>query len=341
MMRDNPRAAALIEVWRGDIVESRHRVHLAVVQSDGRLLASAGDPDLVTFMRSTAKPFQALFFAATLERYGLGARHLALACASHAGEDVHVATAKEILAAAELPASALRCGVHPPFSEAAREALRALGEAPTVLHNNCSGKHSGMLAASKAFGWPLENYTALEHPLQRGIVEAIAEVSDFADVRRAIDGCGVPTFALPLRNAALALARLADPAVGPPAFRERLGAAFDAMREHPLLVGGSEAFDTRLMRAVPGVASKFGAEMFHALALRETRHGALGVALKIEDGGNATRARDAAVLRVLDRLGVAPESALLPKLTSPILHNAAGTEVGRVQAAFELQFADA
>ena len=330
---------AFVEVWRGDVVESRHRVHLAVVRPNGQLLASAGDPDLVTFMRSTAKPFQALFFADTLTKFGLGPRHHALACASHLGEDVHVATAREILEAAEVPASALRCGIHPPFSAATREALRERGEAPTVLHNNCSGKHSGMLAAAKANGWPLENYTAVEHPLQRGIAVAVAQVTGAADLHVAIDGCGVPTFALPLRHAALAFARLADPAAGPAVFRDRLSAAFDAMSGNPLLVGGTDSFDTRLMEAEPGVVvSKFGAEMFHALALRGTRWGALGVVLKIEDGGNATRARDVAVLRVLDRLGVAAEAELLPKLTTPVLHNAAGTEVGRVQAAFELRF---
>ncbi len=157
-------------------------------------------------------------------------------------------------------------------------------------------------------------------------------------MQRAVDGCGVPTFALPLHQAALAFARLAEPGAAPAEFRDRLDAAFAAMTGHPVLVSGSTGFDTRLMQAVPQVASKFGAEMFHALALRDTQWGRVGVVLKIEDGGNATRARDAAVLRILDDLGVAPEADLLPRLSSPVLHNAAGTAVGQVQAAFHLDF---
>ncbi|MBV9657233.1 MAG: asparaginase [Verrucomicrobia bacterium] len=332
---------ALVEVWRGDLVESRHRVHLAVVRSDGVLIASAGDPDLVTFIRSTAKPFQAQPFAAVLADYGLDSRHLALACASHAGEEIHVATAREILDAAGLSPSLLRCGVHPPNSAAARERLRARGEAPSVLHNNCSGKHAGMLAAAKARGWPLENYHEPTHPLQCEIAALLQTAAGGAQPHLAIDGCSVPTFALSLRDAALAYARLAQPDANGSKSGVGLEATFRTMAQHPRLLGGETAFDTRLLEMLgpdADVVSKFGAEMFHALALRQSRWGALGVALKIEDGGQATRARDAAVIRVLDRLGIAAENELLRQLAPPELRNAAGIVVGEVRAAFELTF---
>ena len=327
---------AYVHVLRGGLLESRHRVHAAVVRPDGSLAAHLGDPSFSSYLRSSAKAFQALPFIPVLERYGLGSRHLAVAMASHAGEAVHVQTVREIHDAAGINPDWLVCGIHAPFNEDARNQLREHGERPSVLHNNCSGKHSGMIAASLANGWGHEGYQNPDHPLQQEILRGIGELFGLSTVETAVDGCSVPSFRVPMRNAALAMTRLADPASAPDTYRERLEIAFAAMRAHPLLIAGTGRTDTVLMEHVPGLVSKIGAEAFVCLAARESRFGPVGIALKIEDG--AERALGVATLAVLEQLSVLDTSnPAFSSLAHPIIKNVAGLEVGELRASFEIE----
>lgn len=305
------------------------------MRPDGSLVASLGDAGFSSYLRSSAKAFQALPFIPTLEPYGLGSRHLAIAMASHAGEAIHVQTVREIHDRAGIDPDWLVCGIHAPFDDRARAELRERGERPSVLHNNCSGKHSGMIAASLARAWGHEGYQNPDHPLQREIVAGLGELFELDRVETAVDGCSVPSFRAPMRNAALGMARLADPQSAPEAYRERLEMAFSAMREHPLLIAGTGRTDTVLMEHVPGLVSKIGAEAFICLAARESRFGPVGIAIKIEDG--AERALSAAATGVLEQLGLLETSdPVFAPLARPITTNVAGLEVGELRANFEI-----
>jgi L-asparaginase II len=328
---------AYVHVLRGGLLESRHRVHAAVVRPDGSLVASLGDPGFSSYLRSSAKAFQALPFIPTLERYGLGSRHLAIAMASHAGEAVHVQTVQEILEHAGIDPDWLVCGIHAPFNDQARAELRARGERPSVLHNNCSGKHVGMIAASLARGWGHAGYQNADHPLQQEILAGLGELFGLDRVETAVDGCSVPCFRVPMHNAALGMARLADPKSAPETYRDRLEIAFAAMRAYPLLIAGTGRTDTVLMTHIPGLVSKIGAEAFIALAARETDFGPIGITIKIEDG--AERALSVAALAVLEQLGLCDTTnpAFLG-LAHPITKNVAGLEVGELRANFELEW---
>jgi L-asparaginase II len=328
---------AYVHVLRGGLLESRHRVHAAVVRPDGSLVASLGDPGFSSYLRSSAKAFQAMPFIPMLEHYGLDSRHLAIAMASHAGEPIHVQTVQEIHDHAGIDPDWLMCGIHAPFNEDARAELRAHNERPSVLHNNCSGKHSGMIAASMARGWGHENYHLLEHPLQQEILVGLGELFNLDHVDTAVDGCSVPCFRVPMHNAALGMARLANPESAPGIYRDRLEIAFQATRAHPLLIAGTGRTDTVLMTHVPGLTSKIGAEAIISLAARETRYGPIGITIKIEDGSE--RALSVATVAVLGQLGLCDSSdPAFSELAHPITKNVAGLEVGELRAAFELAF---
>jgi len=312
---------------------------VAAVAPDGRLIARLGDPKLVTFLRSSAKPFQALplVLAGGVEKFDLDGSDLALICASHAGLPIHTQRARSILERGGFTPEDLQCGVHFPYDEAVTRELQRRGEEPSVLHNNCSGKHAGMLLSCRLHGWPWADYLDPEHPLQRRIRREVATVCG-ADPRGiAIDGCSAPTFALELEQAALGYAALADPP-------ERLGdervAALrriaEAMTEHPEMVSGPGRFTTRLMEVTGGrILGKEGAEGFYCLAVRGPV--ALGVALKVADGGE--RARPAVVIEVLRQLGVLSGEEideLQPFYRTPLL-NHRGVEVGRLMPDLELE----
>ncbi|WP_034385434.1 asparaginase [Deinococcus sp. YIM 77859] len=318
---------------RGGQAESIHRVHVAVVDRSGRVVARCGDPALVTFPRSSSKPVQALPLA--LSEPELPGDELALACASHAGTKEHLAVAERLLARSGSTLGDLRCGTHPPFDPAAAADLIRRGEAPTPLHHNCSGKHAGMLLACLRNGWPREGYTEPEHPLQVRIRELHAELGGVPldDVRGGTDGCSVPAFALPLHGAARIFARLAAPTGTLAPALERV---FRAMTAHPFLIAGPGRLDTTLMPLVPGLAAKMGAEAFYGMALRQTPHGPLGVAFKVQDGGE--RARPHVALAVLAALG-GPVTEELRALAPRVLHNWAGREVGTVEVEVPLKWA--
>ena len=285
-----------IESYRGSILESRHTVHVAVVDGAGRLVASAGDPDYRTFWRSAAKPFQALPLVedGVVQQFGLMRQDLALACASHSSERAQVALVREFLQRVGCSERDLMCGPHRPLSDAVAKDYETRGMRLTAVHSNCSGKHTGMLGLAKHHGWPTEFYARVEHPVQQRCLKAVSEYTDVPakDVGVAVDGCGVACFALPLRNMALAYTRIPPPIL-------------EAMVVHPELIAGEGRPCTEMMRAHPGrVVAKVGAEgVYSAFLIRE----ALGVTLKVEDGHSFASAL--AIAAVLAELGLKPQPA--------------------------------
>lgn len=339
----------LVEVTRGERVESRHRGAIAVVAPSGELVACAGDPDTQIFLRSCAKPFQLAPFVASgrFDEYGLGTDALAIMAASHSGEDRHVRTVQAILRTAGIPTSALACGTHTPYDSETARRLIADREAPTALRHNCSGKHTGMLLFAKAAGWPLDGYWRPDHPVQRLALETVSALTDhpIEEIATATDGCGVVTFGLPLRGLATATARLADPsAVADRPLREALVRIRDAMMEHPELVAGERRrLDTALMRSLPGVVvSKGGAEGVQAVGLLAGAAGAgsepMGLALKIEDGDWTRGAASVATCEALRQLDVwkAPPAPLVDYASISIL-DPRGAVAGAVRPAFALR----
>lgn len=342
----------LVEVTRGDRVESLHRGSIAVVSAAGRLIASVGDPDAFIYLRSSAKPFQLAPFVASgrFDAYDFPSpvEALAIMAASHAGEDRHARTVQALLRAGGLTRDVLACGTHPPYDRETAERLIRDGEPPSTLRHNCSGKHAGMALHAKAAGWPVEIYWQPDHPIQQAALETVAALADVpvADIVRATDGCGVVTFGMPLRSLALAFARLADPSgVADDALRAALTRVRDAMMAHPELVAGERRMlDTALMRSAPGrLVSKGGAEGVQAVGLLAGSHaqdaGAAGVALKIEDGNGARRARGAATVSVLGQLGALDEGVISERLAeyaSPPVRDPRGNASGEVRTSFRL-----
>ncbi len=329
----------LVEVRRGGRVESEHRGALAVVDATGKLLAHLGDAGLVSYLRSSAKPFQLLPLVESggADRLGFTDAELAVMAGSHSGEPRHVAAVQSILSKIGLSEEALQCGVHPPFNAEAVKALRAAGRKPTVLHNNCSGKHAGLLAQAIDRGLSTHDYLDPQHPIQVTIRQRLAELGDIAvdDISVGIDGCSAPCFALALKAAALAFARLAG-AGGDK--RGALGRVAQVMTKYPEMVSGEGRLDTDLMRAVSGrVVSKGGAEGYHGLGLVIDHGPALGVAIKIGDG-EGRRGGHPVVIEVLRQLGLLDDEALaaLKNYHTWKVTNHRGLEVGEVRANFKL-----
>lgn len=347
MKESPPQSALLVEVRRGEVVESRHRGHIAVLDGDARLLASLGDPDAVTFMRSSAKFHQAipLITSGAAERFHLTDKEIAVACGSHSGQDLHAETVAGILQKIGLDASALKCGAHEPFDAQTAREMRERGEEPDALRNNCSGKHAAMLALAKSLGAPTDSYFQLEHPVQQAALRTVARFSDVASekIPLGIDGCGVPVFALPVRAMALMFARLVAP---PEEFdadtREACARIVRAVTAYPEMVGGTrERFDTGIMRAAGGrLVSKVGAEGVYTAGVSpcEEWPRGLGIAFKIEDGEDR-RARPTVAVETLRQLGVLRDGALdaaAPYANFPI-NNRRGETVGLVRPAFTLK----
>ena len=349
-----PAPPALVEVTRGDRVESVHRGVVAVVAPDGTTVASVGDPDLLAFVRSSAKPFQLAPFVASgrFDEYGFGPEALAIMAASHSGEDRHVRLVQELLRRGGLTSAVLQNLVHAPYDTETAQRLLRDGEKPTVMRGNCSGKHAGMVLFAKAAGWPIDTYWHPDHPVQRLALETMSAVSDVPveEIATATDGCGVVTFGMPIRGLATAFARLADPsAVADPPLRSALTRIRDAMMAHPELVAGERRrIDTALMRAYPmRIVSKGGAEGVLAMGLPPGApgegapfgDGPFGIAAKIEDGNLARRAGDVASIAVLRQLGLAvdPLPGPLIDFGDPPVIDPRGERAGQVRAVFALR----
>lgn len=340
----------LYHLTRGETLESVHFGALAVVDSHGHLLAWAGDPQVVTFLRSTAKPFQALPFVERggMAHFGLTDEELALICASHSGTDRHVAVARRLQDKVGIAESALQCGVHPPYDAETVEAMRARGEQPTPNRHNCSGKHTGLLAHAVMRGLPRDTYLDPAHPVQQDIRRTLAEMSGLEPqaIHLGTDGCSAPNFALPLYHAAWAYARLVEPHDQPPARQAACAHIVRAMTTHPAMVGGPGRFDTRLMTvAGDRLVSKGGAEGYQGIGILPAVLGrGVGIALKIADGDARGRARSAVALEVLRQLGVLQQAdleALADFGPRKPVYNVRQRVVGEAYPAFTLQRAEA
>jgi L-asparaginase II len=344
----------VVELTRGSIVESVHFGAIAVVDAGGSLIASVGDPEAVTFMRSSAKPFQALPFIEMGgdQAFGLTPREVALICASHSGTDEHVAVVSGIQQKVGISERDLMCGTHWPYYEPTALALRMRGEQPTPNRHNCSGKHTGMLAHARLRHAPLENYIDITHPVQQAILKTFAEMCGLAveQVVVGVDGCSAPNFAVPLRNAALGYARLFDPAGLAPERAAACQRITQAMTSNPDMVAGPERFDTLIMGLASGMASgriltKAGAEGYQGIGLAPGALGigtpAVGIAFKIADGDAAGRARSLVGLEVLRQLGAISKHEVdeldeLAQFAPRPLYNWRRMQVGEIRPAFTL-----
>jgi L-asparaginase II len=344
--REGLSSAPLVEVNRGAITESRHRGHIVAVDGTGRVIAYLGAPETITYLRSSAKPFQAIPLVASgaADRFGFTEQEIAIACASHNGEPMHTQLALSILKKIGLEPSALKCGAHEPYSADEARRLRERGEAPNVLHNNCSGKHAGMLALALHIGAPTETYDHADNPVQLAMQEIVSRFSGVAseDLKVGVDGCGVPVFGLSVQAMALMYARLIAPLAD---LDEATHAAckriVGAMTEFPEIIGGAaDRLDTEMMRAATGrLISKVGAEGVYTVGVLPCAEwpDGLGLALKIEDGDDH-RARPTAVIESLRQLGVLRGASLAAVARSarfPI-RNRRGDSVGEVAPAFDL-----
>jgi L-asparaginase II len=329
-----------VEVWRSGLVESRHRVRVAVVDAAGRLRASSGDVDSPVYARSAVKPMQALPLVedGVFEQLGLTDAELALACASHSGEPRHVELAYSMLAKARAGEEDLACGPHPPFHRSSARELERRRIEPGRLHNNCSGKHAGMIALARFHGWPVRGYHELQHPVQQRMLREMARWCAYpeTDFVTGTDGCGVVTFAAPLARLAAGFARFSRAARSGEGGARRVVAA---MVGHPELVGGTGRLCTAVMRATGGrIILKVGAEGVYCAGAPGAE---LGIALKVEDG--AGRAAECAIVAVLRLLALIQdeEFAELESFAEPPVRNTRREEVGRIRPAIRLETPDA
>jgi L-asparaginase II len=320
--RNDDRNPILVELTRGEIVESVHRGALAVSDAAGRILIQLGDIETPVYPRSAFKMMQALPLIETgaADAFKVTPKELAMACASHSSEAFHVKTVARWLKRIGCGEGDLACGPHLPMNEAAARALQRGRKEPTRLHNNCSGKHSGFLCTACHMGEPIADYVDVDHPVQRRVRQAIADLCDVAadSMPWGIDGCAAPNFALPLKNLALGFARLADPSGLASARAAAAVRLVQAVRENPLYESGTGRSDVALIEATTGgTVTKIGAEGVYSASIPAL---GLGVALKIDDG--AGRAAETAIAAVLARLGVldVKTDAARPLLVAPIVN---------------------
>ena len=323
----------LAEVTRGGVVESRHAGAYVVIGKGGTLVASAGDIDVPVFPRSAIKAFQCLpaMEAGVAEAFGMSDEEIALACASHNGEPDHVRVARSGLAKAGVSEAQYECGEHWPYHAETVRAMARAGEAAGQVHNNCSGKHAFMLAFARQLGVDPEGYVKRTHPVQQAIEKTISELCDYdlTNTPCGIDGCSVPTWAIPLRNTALGFQRFGS---GEGLSSTRMAASeriIAAVRAHPFMVAGTKRLCTELMTAVPRVFAKVGAEGVYCASVP---HAGLGIAMKCDDG--AGRAVEVLLASVLSRLDcwMAEEQALLKSMATVSVKNWRGIETGEVRA---------
>jgi L-asparaginase II len=322
----------LVEVLRGALVESRHAGAVSAVDADGREVLSLGDVRRPVYPRSAIKAIQALPLveSGAADRYGFGPEELALACASHSGEPGHIATAERMLRLIGLDGAALKCGAHWPIHQPSAQALARGGGQATALHNNCSGKHAGFLCVACATGADPAHYVQPAHPVQRAVrdtLETMGESPLSADVC-AVDGCSVPTWALPLDALALAFAKFGSGAHMLPERAKAAARLRDACAAHPWHVAGTGRFCTEIMqRFGVRIFAKTGAEGVHCAALPEL---GIGIAVKCDDG--AGRAAEVIMAATLDRLlNNDADSALLEPFVRPPLRNWNGVTTGQLR----------
>jgi len=324
----------LVEVTRGPDVESAHRGSAAVVDRRGRVVRFWGDMNETVYPRSAVKPIQAIPLVATGAARDLSVsdEEIALACASHTGEPAHTSRVADWLHRLGLSPADLECGAHPPGDRHSRYELYRLGQEPSPLHNNCSGKHAGFLTLCRHLGHPSQGYIDARHPVQTVVRDTLSAMTGCAldDAPCGIDGCGIPVYGIPLRGLAAAMMKFAAPESLDDKTRDAVGAIRAAMTGHPYMVAGRERFCTRVIEALaPNVLVKTGAEGTCCAAVLDQ---GLGIALKIDDGaGRAAEVAVAAILRGLDAIDDSRYAALRATLEPDVL-NVAGLKVGVIRA---------
>lgn len=332
----------LAEVVRGETVESVHRGHLVILDGDGESIAAVGNPEIVTFIRSSSKPFQVfpVLTSGAAERFGFSDAEIALACGSHSGEEIHVRIAAEMLEKVGFGEADLRCGVHAPFNEKRTEEMIRAGEKPTQLHNNCSGKHAAMLGLAKHIDADVKSYEKLENPVQKAILQAFSVFTETpeSEIKIGIDGCAAPNFAVSLRAMAKSFVKLiCPPDYFDANYKNACRKIVSAMINYPELIGGSERLDTLMMRAARGkIISKIGAEGVWLCGVTPSKKwkSGLGIALKIEDGDDI-RARAVVSIEILRQLGIFSAEDL--REYSPLrIKNRRGDEVGKAESKVKL-----
>jgi len=347
----------LVEVRRGSIVEAHHHGSIVAVEPDGHVVARLGDESMIVSTRSVIKPIQAIpvITSGAADRFNISSREMAVICASHDGERSHTDAVADILRRLGLDHSALLCGAHRPYSEETAAMLDCDGNSFNALHNNCSGKHSGMLATAVHKGLAIDDYVSPEHPVQKAIVDVFRRIAGLeSHIPIAVDGCSAPTFGVPLISLALAFSRLANPwspnhgevthknSGDSLTSNEAVAVKWivAAMTAYPEMVGGTRGrLDTDLMKATRGkLISKIGAESVHAVAVLPNGRfpRGLGVAVKIEDGSK--RALMPAVIEALSQLQILDETeqAALVEYHRPVVTNHRQLNVGEVRPAFDL-----
>ncbi|MEE9555180.1 MAG: asparaginase [candidate division Zixibacteria bacterium] len=321
-------------VLRGEVVESVHQGSAAVVDAEGRLLYRVGDPYLITFLRSSAKPFQAVAVVASgaAKEFAFSSTEIAIMAGSHSGEEKHIEAVSSILDKIGLGHEHLKCGTHPPLKDILPKGEQ--GQARTVIHHNCSGKHAGMLALAVFKNLSIDDYISPTHPVQQLITRTVAEICVYPEgkIGIAIDGCSVPNHALPLYNMALGYARMVTPNAVPREKAQAYNSVAMAMMEHPDYVAGEGRFDT-VLSGSPGekIISKAGAEALECFSFVERK---LGAAVKINDG--AKRGLFPFSVELLYKLGARSRSEKLDEFHRPVIKNWRGLEVGRIEPGFEI-----
>ncbi len=328
----------LVQVTRGGMIECVHRGSIAVVNSDGLLLYGKGEPAMYSFLRSSAKPVQAVpvVESGAADHFKLTEKEVAIFCASHSGEEQHTETVYSILEKIGLQEEALSCGTHMPMYMPTAKEMIIAGKKSTEVHCNCSGKHSGMLTYAQHMGYPVQGYTEPDHPVQKA---ALKEISYFAEMKEekvatGVDGCGVVVFGIPLYNMALSFARLADPDKLPAAKAEAVKRITAAMMKYPEMVGGTGRLCTDLMANTHGkLFAKSGAEGVYTVGIPDRK---IGIAVKIDDG--SSRGIGCVIIEVLKQLGVLDQSELeaLKNHHWIIQKNHRGDSVGEIKPVFEL-----
>ena len=331
-------AVPLVEVTRGDAVESRHRGAAVVVDARGRVADYWGDLESPVFPRSAIKPIQALPLVemGAADAFGLDDAELALACSSHSGEAIHTGRVVAWLERIGCGVDDLACGTSWPLGETAARLLAASNEAPSALHNNCSGKHSGFLTTARHLGEPISGYHDYAHPTQQRWIGVLEQMSgqDLGIAPRGLDGCSIPTIALPIGALAMAMARFADPVDLPSRRIDAVGRIVKAWGSQPYMIAGQGRFDTALIEASSGkILVKGGAEGVLCASLPEL---GLGVAVKIDDG--AGRAAEVAMMAMLRRIGAldAVPKAEVERLARPTVKTWTGLTAGEVRPVVSL-----
>lgn len=334
MIAPAPAGEAYVGIARGDRIESVHDVTACAVDRSGKVVCAIGQIDVPVFLRSTSKPFiaSAILREGTAERFGLEPWEIAVIAASHNGEPYHVAAVESILRKIGLSESDLQCGPHAPYDPAAAAALIREGMPFSQIHNNCSGKHAGILALCRAVGADVANYLDVSNTAQQLILAFCARTAGVpvATLPLAVDGCGIPVYGLSMHDAALSFSRLATLSGLDARDTAALATVRAAMMAYPDFVGGTGEFDSAFMSAQPGnLVAKSGAEGVHGAAIVAS---GTGLALKVADG--ASRAVAPAALRILRTLGELDDVVLqrLNGFEERAIYNRAGRAVGRILA---------